>query len=88
MKNVTLIGAGGFVGTAILNELLARGHKGTAFVRNPEKISASNPDLNVVKAHVSHLQISSPAAIDAEIAEAENALASGAELFIGPVCCV
>ncbi len=35
------------------------------------------------KAHVSHLQISSPAAIDAEIAEAENSLASGAKLFIG-----
>ena len=36
-----------------------------------------------VKAHASHLQISSPAAIDAEIAEAEHSLASGAELFIG-----
>lgn len=36
-----------------------------------------------VKAHVSHLQISSPAAIDAEIAEAEKSLASSAELFIG-----
>ncbi|MBO8440390.1 MAG: hypothetical protein IAC51_07050 [bacterium] len=35
------------------------------------------------KAHISHLQVSSPAAIDAEIAEAENSLASGAELFIG-----
>jgi len=35
------------------------------------------------KAHVSHLQISSPAAIDAEITEAEKSLASGAELFIG-----
>lgn len=35
------------------------------------------------KAHVSHLQISSPTAIDAEIAEAENSLASGATLFIG-----
>ena len=35
------------------------------------------------KAHVSNLQISSPAAIDAEIAEAENSLASGATLFIG-----
>lgn len=34
-------------------------------------------------AHVSHLQISSPAAIDAEIAEAEKSLASGAELFVG-----
>lgn len=35
------------------------------------------------KAHVSHLQISSRAAIDAEITEAENSLASGATLFIG-----
>ena len=35
------------------------------------------------KAHVSHLQVSSPAAIDAEIAEAGKSLASGAELFIG-----
>ena len=35
------------------------------------------------KAHVSHLQVSSPKAIDAEITEAENALTSGAELFIG-----
>ena len=35
------------------------------------------------KAHVSHLQVSSPAAIDAEIAEAENSLASGATLFAG-----
>lgn len=35
------------------------------------------------KAHVSHLQLSSPAAIDAEIAESINALESGATLFIG-----
>lgn len=35
------------------------------------------------KAHISHLQVSSPAAIDAEIAESENALRSGAVLFIG-----
>ena len=35
------------------------------------------------KAHVSYLQISSPAAIDAEIVEAEKSLDSGAELFIG-----
>lgn len=35
------------------------------------------------KAHMSHLQISSPAAIDAEIAEAEKSLQSGAVLFIG-----
>ena len=35
------------------------------------------------RAHVSHLQVSSPAAIDAEIAEAERSLATGATLFIG-----
>ena len=35
------------------------------------------------KAHANSLQISSPAAVDAEIAEARRALASGAELFIG-----
>lgn len=35
------------------------------------------------KAHVSHLQVSSRAAVDAEIAEAEKELASGCELFIG-----
>ena len=42
----------GAYGTALLNELLARGHKVTAIVRNPERISASSPDLNVVKADV------------------------------------
>lgn len=35
------------------------------------------------KAHVSHLQISSPAVIDAEAAESRKALESGAVLFIG-----
>lgn len=49
MKNVTLIGASGFVGTALLNELLARGHKVTAVVRNPEKINVSNPNLDYCK---------------------------------------
>lgn len=35
------------------------------------------------KAHASHLQVSSPAAIDAEITETEKSLESGAVLFIG-----
>lgn len=35
------------------------------------------------KAHMSHLQISSAAAVDAELTEAEKSLQSGAELFIG-----
>ncbi len=38
--NITLIGASGFIGSAILNEALARGHKVTALVTRPEKIAA------------------------------------------------
>ena len=38
-KNVLLIGATGFVGSAILNELLLRGHKVTAVVRDPKKLT-------------------------------------------------
>ena len=50
-KNVLLIGATGFVGSAILNELVNRGHKVTAVVRNPEKL-ADGADLEAVKADV------------------------------------
>lgn len=53
MKNVVLIGASGFVGTAILNELLTRGHKVTAIVRKPQKINIKNSNLAVIKADVS-----------------------------------
>jgi uncharacterized protein len=35
---VALIGASGFVGKAVLNELINRGHQVTAIVRNPENI--------------------------------------------------
>jgi len=35
---IALIGASGFVGTAVLNELIERGHTITAIVRNPEKV--------------------------------------------------
>ena len=52
MKNVVLIGARGFVGNAILNELLSRGHKVTAVVRNPEKINVSNSNLEIVKTDI------------------------------------
>lgn len=53
MKKVALIGASGFVGTAILNELLSRGYEVTAIVRNPEKVSATSEKLDIVKADVS-----------------------------------
>ena len=53
MKNVVLIGSSGFVGTAILEELLNRGYCVTAVVRNPEKMKIRNANLSVVKADVS-----------------------------------
>lgn len=52
MKKTALIGASGFVGSAILNELLSRGYKVEALVRNPEKITVENPNLTVKKVDV------------------------------------
>ncbi|MEN5209480.1 NAD(P)H-binding protein [Stenotrophomonas terrae] len=48
---VALIGATGFVGKALLEELLARGHDVTALVRDPAKLE-TRPQLQVVKADV------------------------------------
>ena len=50
MENVILIGASGFVGSAILNEALNRGHWVTAVVPDPAKISTIHPNLTVVQA--------------------------------------
>ena len=36
---VALLGATGFVGSALLNEALDRGHRVTAIVRHPEKLT-------------------------------------------------
>jgi putative NADH-flavin reductase len=49
--NIALIGATGFVGSAILPELLARGHHVTALARTPSKITAQ-AGLKVVQADV------------------------------------
>lgn len=40
MSKIALIGATGFVGKAVLEELIARGHTVTAFARNPGKLAA------------------------------------------------
>jgi len=48
MKNIVLLGASGFVGTALLHEALQRNIQVTAVVRNPEKITIQHPNLTVV----------------------------------------
>ena len=55
MKKVVIIGASGFVGSAILNEALNRGFHVTAVVRHPEKIKIENENLEVKRADVSSL---------------------------------
>ncbi len=47
--NIALIGASGFIGSALRNEALARGHEVTALVGRPERIAAA-PRLRVVAA--------------------------------------
>ena len=44
---LAIIGASGFVGSALLDEALQRGHNVTAIVRHPEKISQVDPKLTV-----------------------------------------
>lgn len=51
MSKIAIIGASGYVGTALLNEAAKRGHQVSAFVRHPEKITA-NANVTAVKADV------------------------------------
>ena len=69
MANVLLIGATGFVGSAVLNELIERGHNVTAVVRNVEKI-AKNDLVTAVKEDVANVE-----AI-AKLAEGKDAIIS------------
>jgi len=54
-KEVLLIGATGFVGSAILNELVSRGYNVTAVVRNPEKLE-QNAHVIPVKEDVANVE--------------------------------
>ncbi len=56
MNKTALIGASGYVGGAILNELLSRGYKVEALVRNPGKITVENSDLTVKKVDVADVK--------------------------------
>ncbi len=50
--HIALLGATGFVGTALLAEALARSHHVTAIVRDPAKLTMSNDLLTVVAGDV------------------------------------
>jgi putative NADH-flavin reductase len=56
MKKVVLIGASGFIGSALLREALDRGHQVVAVVRNPEKMTINHQNLEVKKADVSSVE--------------------------------
>ena len=49
---IALIGASGFVGTALLNELLERGHEVTALTRDVANVKKQHQFLNIVQANV------------------------------------
>jgi hypothetical protein len=52
MKKIVLIGASGFIGSAVLREAIDRGHHVTGIVRHPEKITLNHKNLNVEKADI------------------------------------
>jgi len=49
---IALIGATGFVGSAVLKEAADRGHDVTAIARNPEKLSAASDKVSAIKSDV------------------------------------
>lgn len=69
MAKVLLIGATGFVGSAVLNELVNRGHKVTAVVRNTEKVAKSEL-VDAVKEDVANEDAT------AKLAEGKDAIIS------------
>ncbi|MDR1707345.1 MAG: NAD(P)H-binding protein [Prevotella sp.] len=55
MKKVALIGATGFVGSHLLQELLDRGYEVTALARSVEKIQIKNDKLKTIAVDVTNL---------------------------------
>jgi putative NADH-flavin reductase len=49
---IAIIGATGFVGSAVLNEALQRGHQVTAIARNTDKIATGNKNLTAIAADI------------------------------------
>ncbi|MDO5616621.1 MAG: NAD(P)H-binding protein [Cruoricaptor ignavus] len=55
MKNVTVIGASGFVGSKVVKELSDRGYAVKAVVRNPENV-AQLPNVTAVSADINQVE--------------------------------
>jgi putative NADH-flavin reductase len=52
MSKIALFGATGTIGSRILREALDRGHQVTAVVRDPARLTATDPDLTIVTGDV------------------------------------
>jgi putative NADH-flavin reductase len=52
MSTIALFGANGTIGSRVLHEALRRGHRVTAVVRDPAKITTTHPDLTVTTGDV------------------------------------
>ena len=50
--NIALIGASGFVGSAVLKEAVDRGHQVKAIVRNPEKVKQERESVSVIECDI------------------------------------
>ncbi len=57
MAKILLVGATGFVGSAILKEALSRGHLVTAILRTPAKLTLEDDKLRVVAGDVMDAQL-------------------------------
>lgn len=53
---IALIGASGFVGSHILEELVSRGHEVTTITRHPEKVKSDSSLVSKVKGDVSNVE--------------------------------
>lgn len=54
MKNIVIIGASGYVGSALLSEALNRGYRVKAVVRHPENLNIEDDNLEIVKGDVTN----------------------------------
>ncbi|GAA3927343.1 NAD(P)H-binding protein [Chitinophaga oryziterrae] len=73
---IAIIGASGFIGSAILKEALDRGHSVTAIVRHAEKITTISPLLTIKEADVTTADVASLVAGNEAVISAYNAYES------------